>query len=140
MILFNILKHYVVENGVGKASDKALNAGYIWNAGFTILEPVKINNLGFKWDEATEKAMPQQTKLYDESKKYAGPNYANPAGISDAFDKVSPSIKSTREEIATKVVLGSISVDDGIKEYAKFWKRIDGDSILKELNTKMGKK
>lgn len=133
-------KHYVVENGVGKPSDKAMSAGYIWNAGFAILTPVKINNMGFKWDDATEKAMPQQTKIYDESKKYNGPSYSNPAGISDQFDKVSPSIKSTREEIATKVVLGSLSVEDGIKEYEKFWKSIDGENILKELNTKLSKK
>ena len=127
-------KHYAVENGVGKPLEKALNAGYVWNAGFSILAPVKMNNLGFKWDDATEKAMPQQVKLYDESIKYNGPSYANPAGISDAFDKVAPSIKSTREEIATRVVLGVLSVDDGIKEYEKFWKSIGGDDILKELN------
>jgi len=130
-------KHYVVENGVGKASEKASNAGYIWNSGFTILLPIKLNNLGFKWDEATEKGMPQQVKLYEASTKFNGPSYANPAGISDAFDKVSPSIKSTREEIATKVVLGTLSADGGIAEYAKFWKSIGGDDILKELNSKM---
>lgn len=131
-------KHYVVENGIGIPSKKAMNAGYDWNAGFTILTPVKIN-MGFKWDEATEKGLPQQIRLYEESKKYNGPSFANPAGISELFDKASPSIKSTREEIATRVVLGAISSDDGIKEYERFWRSIDGDNILNEMNKYVNK-
>lgn len=128
--------HYSIDNGVGKPMEKAVNSGYSWNPGFVISYIGDVKNLGFKWDEATEKAMPQQLKLFDESKKFNGFNYAVPAGISDEHDKVAPSIKKTREEIATKVVLGSVSVDDGMKEYEKFWKSINGDNILKELNSK----
>lgn len=131
-------KHYVVENGIGIPSEKAMNAGYDWNAGFTILTPVKIN-MGFRWDEATERGLPQQTRLYEESKRYNGPSFANPAGISDVFDKASPSIKSAREEIATRVVLGALSAEDGIKEYGRFWKSIGGDDILNELNKSVSK-
>lgn len=129
-------KHYTVENGQAKPVQKAANSGYALDPGFVLSTFAKVDNLGFKWDPDVEKALPQQMKIAEESQKYLGPNFAVPSGISDAHDKVAPSIKSTREAIATKIVLGSVSIDDGLKEYANFWKSINGDEILKELTSK----
>jgi putative aldouronate transport system substrate-binding protein len=44
-----------------------------------------------------------------------------------------------RQEIALKILLGTVSVDSGFKEYEEYFKSINGTQILKELNTKKAK-
>ena len=65
-----------------------------------------------------------------------GPNHNADVvvGLSEEYDRVSPSIKSTRESIAAKIVMGSVTVEEGMAEYQNFWKSINGPKILEELN------
>jgi putative aldouronate transport system substrate-binding protein len=103
------------------------------------LDYVDFNNLEFNWDFVTQQTMPRQIEIAKEVNNYAGPAFSTPAGLSDNFDKNAPSIKTTREQIAAKIVLGNVTMDEGYAQYNQFWQSIGGDAILNELNDKLVK-
>ena len=57
-----------------------------------------------------------------------------PSGKSDLYDECAASITSTWQEIVSQIVLGSVTVEEGMENYKNFWRSIDGDTLLKELN------
>lgn len=117
---------------------KASNSGYKYTLNYLSdsLVPVDLENLPFALDDAMEESLPKQIALIHEMQSNLGPNYAAdvPVGVSVAYDRVAPSIKSTRESVATKIIVGSVTVDQGMAEYENFWKSINGPKILEELN------
>ncbi|MCX7708454.1 MAG: extracellular solute-binding protein [Clostridia bacterium] len=127
-------KHYTIDNGVVKATDKAKNSGYKCDVNQFFLYYPKVKDYGFKWDATTEKLLPQQLKVNEEVNKHLGPRYVVPGGKSALYDKNQPAYKKKIEEIASKIIMGSITVDKGYAEYEAFWKSINGDEMLSQLN------
>jgi hypothetical protein len=54
--------------------------------------------------------------------------------VSTLYDQAAASITSTWKEVVSQIILGSTSVEDGLKSYKNFWDSVDGDTMLKELN------
>lgn len=132
-------KHYTLdaENHI-KATDKAKNSGYKYTYNYLSNSfcTYDLDKLEFSLDDGLKKGIANQKVVISSSKEYLGPNHAAdvPVGVSDEYDRVFPSIKSNRESIATKIVVGTLTVDQGMEEYANFWKSIGGPEILNQLN------
>lgn len=132
-------KHFTLnEKGEISPTQKASNSGYKYTLNYLSDSFINfdINSLSFKLPPTLSNGIKVQREKIKEAANHLGPNHSAdvPVGLSDAYDRVSPSIKSTRESIATKIVLGSVTVEEGMSEYANFWKSINGDQILAELN------
>lgn len=131
--------HYTLgENGEIIPTDKASNSGYKYTLNYLSDSFINydLDNLSFTLDENTLSGIRRQREIIDEGGAYLGPNHSAdvPVGISDAYDRVSPSIKSTRESIAAKIIMGSVTLEEGMTEYENFWNSIGGPDILDELN------
>jgi putative aldouronate transport system substrate-binding protein len=132
-------QHYNIQNGVAVATDKAKNSGYAIKYNYLTDSFIKdFSSLKYQPDAKTQDAIKIQKGMIDEAMKYRGDKQMIPSGISSLYDETSASITSTWKEIVSQVVLGSVSVDDGIKNYKNFWNSVNGETILKELNS--GKK
>lgn len=129
-------EHYTVdENGLLQATEKAANSGY--NPTFTFLYETFIDefDVNFNPSDEIKDSLDSQNAIIEETMLYKGPKYAIPTGVSDSYDEVSASITSAWKEIVSQVVLGSASVEEGMNNYQNFWKSINGEQILKELNS-----
>ncbi|GHT63961.1 sugar ABC transporter substrate-binding protein [Spirochaetia bacterium] len=134
-------QHYTLDaNRVIVPAAKAANSGYKYTLNFIsdFLYPFNIDNLSFGLDKNLSAGINQQVAEISSSQPHTGPNYSAdvPVGKSEAYDRVAPSIKSTRESIAAKIIIGSVSLDAGMAEYENFWKSINGAQLLNELNAK----
>lgn len=127
-------KHYTIENDFIKPMEKAANSGYKCDVNQFLLYYPKITDYGFKWDPATEELLPRQIGFVEEANKHLGPKYLVPGGKSDLYDKNLSAYKKKIDEISSKIILGTISVDEGYKEYEAFWKGIKGEQMLEQLN------
>ncbi|AEV29494.1 ABC-type sugar transport system, periplasmic component [Sphaerochaeta pleomorpha str. Grapes] len=132
-------KHYTLDaNGVITPTAKAANSGYKYTLNYlsdSFLD-IDLNNLSFTLSDLLKQGLPKQIAHIRAVQPNLGPNHAADinVGVSVAYDRVAPSIKSTRESIATKIIVGSVSLEQGMQEYNNFWKSINGPEILKELN------
>ena len=131
--------HYTLgENGEIVPTDKASNSGYKYTLNYLSDSFINydLDNLPYTLDDNTLTGIRRQREIIDEGGNYLGPNHSSdvPVGVSDEYDRVSPSIKSTRESIAAKIVMGSVTLDEGMAEYENFWNSINGPEILDELN------
>lgn len=136
--LFNIGvegKHYNI-NGDGylEPTEKAANSGYSPKYSFLYDSFIQDFNLNFKLSEELERALPAQKEIIEKALEVKGPKYMIPSGKSDLYDECAASITSTWQEIVSQIVLGSVTVEEGMENYKNFWRSIDGDTLLKELN------
>ncbi|HPE93732.1 extracellular solute-binding protein [uncultured Sphaerochaeta sp.] len=132
-------KHYTLDaNRNIVPTAKAANSGYKYTLNYLSdsFIDIDINNLAFALTPALEQGLPKQIEHIKAMAGNLGPNHAAdvPVGVSIAYDRVAPSIKSTRESIATKIIVGTVSLEQGMAEYENFWKSINGPKILEELN------
>lgn len=128
-------KHYTVNaDGYLEPTEKAKNSGYSPKYSFLYDSYIDNFDLDFKLSSSLEEAMPTQKEIISEAIKVKGPKYMVPAEKSELFDECSASITSTWKETVSQIVLGSVSVEEGMENYKNFWNSIDGDQILKELN------
>lgn len=132
-------KHYTLgSQGEIVPTDKAANSGYKYT--FNVLSdsfaPLSLDNLPFKLTDSQLKSIAATREVIKDSVAYLGPNHNAdvPVGKCDDYDRVVATIKSTRESIAAKIVMGAVTVDEGLAEYANFWKSINGDQLLAQLN------
>ncbi len=120
---------------------QAANSGYKYTLNYLSdsFIDIDINNLPFALTKNLQQALPAQIGHIKTMAGHLGPNHAAdvPVGISDAYDRVVPSIKSTRESIAAKIIVGSVTLQQGMAEYENFWKSINGPKILEELNASL---
>lgn len=136
--------HYTLdEDGNIVPTSKASNSGYKYTLNYlsdSFLN-IDIENLPFTLNPGMIDGLYQQRAHIQAVQDHLGPNHASdvPVGVSDAYDRVSPSIKSTRESIAAKIVIGTVTLEQGMAEYANFWKSINGPQILAELNASLNK-
>jgi len=137
-------KHYTLDaNKQITPTDKAKNSGYKYTLNYlsdSFLD-IDLKTLSFKLSDQMIDGINKQRACIKEAAQYLGPNHSAdvPVGVSESYDRVSPSIKSNRESIATKIVVGNLSVEDGMEEYKNFWNSINGPKILDELNASLAK-
>ncbi len=79
-------------------------------------------------------ALELQRSLIDKAMELRGDKQMIPAGKSDLYDENAASITSYWKEVTSQIVLGSVTVEEGLNNYKNFWNSVDGDTILKELN------
>lgn len=127
-------KHYTIENGVIKPTERAKNSGYKCSINQFFLHYPKITDFGFRWDEATERFLPQQLEYNEEANKHLGPKYLVPGNKSKLYDKNLSAYKKKIDEISSKVIMGTTTIEKAYQEYEAFWKSINGDEMLRELN------
>lgn len=54
--------------------------------------------------------------------------------VSETLNRVTSDLTATRQEIITKIVMGELSVEDGMNQYYKKAQEFNIDQILKEMN------
>jgi putative aldouronate transport system substrate-binding protein len=136
--------HYELgNNGIIVPTKKAANSGYKYTLNWVSdsFLNVNIDTLPFALDKSMIAGLKAQREYIHAAQPNLGPNHSSdvPVGISDEYDRIGPSIKSTRESIATKIVVGTVTLEQGLNEYRNFWKSIDGDRILRDLNASLKK-
>ncbi len=129
-------KNYVVENGIGKPTAQAEAGGQTvsMNSVLGMFVEVQDLNLGFKF--ADQDQFSKYLDLTKDINKYTGPKYVIAAGISESYDKFSATLTKKRQELGLKMILGIASIEEAYKEYDAFFVSVNGNQILKELNTK----
>lgn len=132
-------KHYTLnDKGEITPTAKASNSGYKYTLNYLSDSFLNydVDNLPFTLSSTLINGIKTTREHIKNVTPNLGPNHSADVvvGVSDEYDRVSPSIKSTRESIAAKIVMGSVTIDEGMKEYQNFWKSINGDKILAELN------
>ena len=132
--------HYDIKDGVLTPKEDAAAAGYAINvsdvsAGWPSID---VASLPFSFEGVT----PEALKTYNDyvnkalSPEYTGPIVKIPMGKSALYDENVATYTSNLYEMATKIVLGSQTIDEAYADYEKFWKSIQGDKMLDELNGK----
>ncbi len=129
-------KHYVIENNDAKLTPQALSGGMTLDLTQVMKMFVDVDKLNFGFKFPNEELNSTYLNLTKDISKYSGPKRVVPAGASPIYDRVGPSLVKKRQELALKMILGTSSIEDGFKEYTAFFKSINGDEMLKELNTK----
>lgn len=131
-------KHYVVENGVAKVTPQAEAGGMSLDLQQLLKRQVSVDDLlkGFGFTFPNQENFGTYINLTKEVSKYTGRKEVITMGQSAIYDKVGPSLVKKRQEIALKAIIGTVSIEDAFKEYDAFFKSINGDQIIKELNTK----
>ena len=129
--------HFTIEDGIITPTTKALDSGYSLSpGGFTQSLPV-ISNLPFKWGGIGDDAYPKQLEILENTYKDGnlGQKHVPPSGVSDLYDKNSPGYLQNMKEVATKIVLGNATIDQAFADYDAYWKSIQGDEMLAQLNS-----
>lgn len=71
-------KHYTIEDGFIKPTEKAKNSGYKYDIYQFMFYYPQISDFEFRWDEKTESLLPSQLKFAQEANKHLGPKYLCP--------------------------------------------------------------
>lgn len=129
-------KHYIIENGIGKLTPLAEAGGQTFELTnlMKMHVPVKRLNLGFKFPNEDNSKI--YYNLLKDISKHTGRKEVISLGQSAIYDKVGPALVKKRQEVALKMIIGAVSIEDGFKEYDNFFKSINGAQLLKELNSK----
>lgn len=134
-------KHYTIENGAGKLTAQAEAGGQSLDLTQIMKRMVSMEDLqksfGFKFPG--EELAKSQYDLVKDQYKHVGRKEVIAMGQSAIYDRVGPSLVKKRQETSLQVIIGNKTVDEAFKEYDAFFKSINGDQIIKELNTKKKK-
>ncbi len=131
-------KHFVVENGTAKLTPQAEAGGMSLDLTNLMKRHVALEDMqkSFGFSFPNEENLKGYYNLVKDVSKYTGRKEVISIGQSAIYDKVGPSLVKKRQEIALKAIIGTVSIEDAFKEYEAFFKSINGDQIIKELNTK----
>ena len=128
-------KHYTVENGVAVPTEKAANSGYSIKYNYLTDSFIgDFSSLKFQPEAKSMEAIEVQRGMIAEAMKLRGDKQMIPSNISVLYDETSASITNSWKEVVSQIVLGSSTVEEGLKTYKNFWDSVDGDTMLKELN------
>jgi putative aldouronate transport system substrate-binding protein len=131
--------HYDIINDVLVPRKDAVSSGYAID--YTRLGDgwvkVPFNSLGFSFEGINNDVLSRMLDYIAKalSPKYLGPLIKIPTGLSSIYDEGVASYNENLYEMATKVVLGAQNINAVYSDYARFWKSIKGDEILKQLNS-----
>ena len=127
--------HYTIVDGVAVATEKATNSGYAIKYNYITDAFISdFSGLPYQPTEEMKAALELQRTIIDKGMELRGPKQMIPAGKSDLYDENSASITSYWKEVISQIVLGSVTVEEGLNNYKNFWNSVDGDTILAELN------
>ncbi|MBQ9325652.1 MAG: extracellular solute-binding protein [Clostridia bacterium] len=127
--------HYTIENGIAVATEKATNSGYAIKYNYITDSFIPdFSTLPYQPDETMKAALELQRQIIDRGMELRGDKQMIPAGKSDLYDENAASITSYWKEVISQIVLGSVTVEEGLKNYKNFWDSVEGDQILAELN------
>ena len=128
--------HYTIEDGVITPTEKALASSYDLSPGAILAGHVDAGDLPFKWGAGQDELIPFQREVLERCSKKGelGPRIVIPSTISDLYDKNLSSYSSFVTETISKVILGNVTVDQAFEDYRAFWKSIQGDEMLAQLN------
>lgn len=127
--------HYNIENGIAVPTEKATNSGYSIKYNYLTDSFIgDFSSLKFQPTEEEQKSIEIQKGMIAEAMDHRGDKQMIPSGLSSLYDETSASITNTWKEVVSQIVLGSSSVEEGMKTYKSFWDSVDGDTMLKELN------
>ena len=129
-------KHFVIENGQGKLTPQAESGGQSLDLTQLMKMHVPFEKIDFGFTFPNEEKMKNYYNLVKDISKHTGPKHIISLGQSEIYDRVGPSLVRKRQELALKMIIGVASIEDGFKEYDAFFKSINGDQLLKELNTR----
>ncbi len=129
-------KHYTIENGIGKLTPLAESGGQAFELTnlMKLHQPIEKLGLGFKFPN--EENSQVYYNLTKDINKHTGRKEVISLGQSVIYDRVGPALIKKRQEVALKIIIGTVSIADGYKEYDNFFKSINGEQLLKELNSK----
>ena len=127
--------HYEIKDGLAVPTEKASNSGYSIKYNYLTDSFIgDFSSLKYQPDENTMESIKVQQAMIEEAMDLRGDKQMIPSGISSLYDETSASITNTWKEVVSQIVLGSTSVEEGLKAYKNFWDSVDGDAMLKELN------
>jgi putative aldouronate transport system substrate-binding protein len=132
--------HYDIVNRVLVPRKEAVSSGYSieYNRLSDGWAEVPFKNLGFSFqgieDETLSNMLVYTAKAL--GSQYLGPMIKIPMGLSALYDENVASYNANLYEMATKVVLGTQTVDAAYADYARFWRSLNGDEMLKQLNSR----
>lgn len=129
-------KNYTVENGVAKLTPAAESGGQALDMTNVMKLHVPLEKLNFGFKFPNEDKSKIYYNLVKDVSKHTGPKHVISMGQSRTYDRVGQSLIRKRQELALKMIIGASSIEDGFKEYEAFYRSINGDQILKELNAK----
>ena len=131
-------KHFVVENGAAKLTPQAEAGGMSLDLTTLMKRQVPLEDLrkGLGFSFPNEENLTSYYNLVKDAGKYVGRKEVISMGQSAVYDRVGPGLVKKRQEIALKAIIGTVSVADAFKEYEAYFKSINGDQIIKELNAK----
>lgn len=131
--------HYDIADGVLTPREDATAAGY--SVGISGLisgwRPIDVSALSFTFADTETADISRNMEITQKANiDYVGPLVKIPMGKSALYDENVATYNSNLYEMATKIVLGSQTMDEAYTEYGQFWKSIQGDKMLDELNGK----
>jgi hypothetical protein len=135
--------HYSIQNNEIVPNPTAVSAGYTINIDnfANSWSNMSIKDLGHSIQGVDEKLL--ETQLKDTQTAYAPNNLGKvrkvPAGLSELYDENMASYNNNMYEMATKIVMGSQTIDQAYSDYAKFWASIQGGKMLEQLNATLKK-
>lgn len=98
-----------------------------WITPWMAISPLEVTDKKIKLDEAV-------TSSLQVLENYGVQNVALP--VSKTFNKISDELNAYRDEILAKVVMGSMSVDEGMNLYRAKSVELNVEKVLEEMNSK----
>ena len=131
--------HYDIVNRVLVPRPAAVTTGYTimhtWLSDGWV--DVPLSSLGFSFQDISNDVLNKMLMYIRTSiDNYMGPLIRIPLGTSGLYDGNIASYNANLYEMATQIVLGSQNIDAAYAEYARFWRSINGDEMLRQLNSK----
>ena len=135
--------HYNITNRLLVPTQAAASTGYsIEHQRFSnSWAEVPFSRLGFSFQGLSDDTVNTMLKYVAIAlePRYKGPLIRIPMGMSPIYDENVATYNANLDEMATKIVLGTQTVDAAYADYARFWNSIRGDEMLRQINAAMKK-
>lgn len=130
--------HYDVIDGEMVPRQEAVDTGYAPDYGGLKhpFAPELYDNLDFVIREIPKELMDKRMDYAEKaaSEEYLGKVIYVPYGKSKLYDENAAAYNAFTEEMVTKIIMGTQTMEEAYQEYDQFWRSIDGNRILEELN------
>ncbi len=126
--------HYTV-NAAGEATPTqvAADSGYAINVFNFVRAPFEVD-MPFSFGARAEQLAEAQFEVYQNGIAAKGPYHRVTVGKSEIYDRQRTAMSDKRQELAIQMIIGAMTVADGMAEWQAFWRSIDGDQMLEQIN------
>jgi putative aldouronate transport system substrate-binding protein len=132
--------HYDIADRILVPRKEAVSSGYSieYNRLSDGWAEVPFKNLGFSFQGISDEVLSNMLNYTAKAlgPQYLGPMIKIPMGFSPLYDENVASYNANLYEMATKIVLGTQSIDAAYADYARFWRSINGDEMIRQLNSR----